>query len=144
MINYTYDPNDFNFINRKFSIAYVINLIKTNQLIVFECDWSTRKCNLFVESIILRIPLEPFYLDHTNGYYKIINGSNRISALKLIIIDKLRFENFEYLRYLNGSNFDKLSRQYQRRITETDLNFHIIEAGTPQFIVDNIAKRVSH
>lgn len=141
--NYVYDPCDFNFIKRYFSIQKIIDFVNNNQLILDESEWSLRKCSLFIESILIRIPLNPLYLDNTNGYYKIISGRNRIFALKLIMIDCYKLEGLEFLTDLNNLTFLNLTRKYQRRILESDLTVYIIEPGTPQFIIDNISRRIN-
>ena len=141
--NYDYDPYNFNFISREFSVEGIIRLFNHKKLNIDEYEWSTRQCSLFIESILIIIPLEPFYLDRTKEEYKIISGHKRLSALKLIILDSCKLQGLEILTDLNNLTFQQLSRKYQRRILETCFLFHIIEAGTPQFIVDNISKRIS-
>ena len=139
---FVYEPEEFNFIYRQFSVESIIRLFNQNKLILNECKWSTRKCSLFIESILTRIPLDFFYVDHTSEQYKIISGSNRLSAIKLIVLESYKLEGLEFLTELNGLTFQQLSRKYQRRILETNLHFHLIEPGTPPDIVDNISRRI--
>ena len=68
---FVYEPEEFNFIYRQFSVESIIRLFNQNKLILNECKWSTRKCSLFIESILTRIPLDFFYVDHTSEQYKI-------------------------------------------------------------------------
>ena len=89
---FVYEPEEFNFIYRQFSVESIIRLFNQNKLILNECKWSTRKCSLFIESILTRIPLDFFYVDHTSEQYKIISGSNRLSAIKLIFLDSYKLE----------------------------------------------------
>ena len=139
---FIYNPEEFNFSCRLFSVESFIRLFNQNHLILDECIWSTKRCSLFIESILIRIPLNLFYIDRTSGKYKIISGSNRLSAIKLIILESYRLEGLEFLTELNGLTFQQLSRKYQRRILETDLSIHFIEPGTPPGIVDNISRRI--
>ena len=139
---FVYEPEEFNFIYRQFSVESIIRLFNQNKLILNECKWSTRKCSLFIESILTRIPLDFFYVDHTSEQYKIISGSNRLSAIKLIVLDSYKLEGLDFLTELNNLNFQQLSKRYQQRILETNLHFHLIEPGTPPDIVDNISRRI--
>ena len=80
---FIYEPEEFNFSCRLFCVESVIRLFNQKKLILDECKWYTRKCSLFIESILTRIPLDFFYVDHTSEQYKIISGSNRLSACLL-------------------------------------------------------------
>ena len=139
---FIYEPEEFNFSCRLFCVESVIRLFNQKKLILDECKWSTRKCSLFIESILIRIPLDFFYIDRTSEQYKIISGSNRLFAIKLIVLESYKLEGLEFLTELNGLTFQQLSRKYQRRILETDLRIHFIEPGTPSIIVDNISERI--
>ena len=139
---FIYEPEEFNFSCRLFCVESVIRLFNQKKLILDECKWSTRKCSLFIESILIRIPLDFFYIDRTSEQYKIISGSNRLSAIKLILLESCKLEGLEFLTELNGLTFQELSRKYQRRILETDLRIHFIEPGTPSIIIDNISERI--
>ncbi|MDE5069530.1 MAG: hypothetical protein O4752_10425 [Trichodesmium sp. St4_bin8_1] len=97
---------------------------------------------IFIESILVRIPTIPLYLENTGNYYKVLDGNGRLFSLKLLLVNQYNFGEFDYLTELNNLKFYQLSRKYQRRILETDLTIHIIELGTPQFIVHNIRKRL--
>ena len=139
---FIYEPEEFNFSCRLFCVESVIRLFNQKKLILDECKWSTRKCSLFIESILIRIPLDFFYIDRTSEQYKIISGSNRLFAIKLIVLESYKLEGLEFLTELNGLTFQQLSRKYQRRILETDLRIHFIEPGTPSIIIDNISERI--
>ena len=139
---FIYEPEEFNFSYRQFCVESVIRLFNQKKLILDECKWSTRKCSLFIESILIRIPLDFFYIDRTSEQYKTISGSNRLFAIKLIVLESYKLEGLEFLTELNGLTFQQLSRKYQRRILETNLHFHLIEPGTPPSIVDNISRRI--
>ena len=139
---FIYEPEEFNFSCRLFCVESIIRLFNENKLILDECRWSTKRCSLFIESILIRIPLDLFYIDRTSEKYKIISGSNRLSAIKLIILESYKLEGLEFLTELNGLTFQQLSRRYQRRILETNIRIHFIDPGTPPDIVDNISRRI--
>jgi hypothetical protein len=139
---FIYNPEEFNFSCRLYSVESFVRLFNQNKLIFEECRWSTRQCSLFIESLLIRIPLDVFYIDRTSEKYKIISGSNRLSAIKLILLESYKLEGLEFLTELNGLTFQQLSRKYQRRILESDLRIHFINPGTPANIVDNISRRI--
>lgn len=55
----------------------------------------------------------------------------------------LELEGLEYLKEFNGYTFEKLPRQYYRRIRETQITIYTVEKGTPDDIVFNIFKRIN-
>ena len=66
----------------------------------------------------MRIPLPAFYFDATDeDEWLIIDGLQRVSTLKEFVVDKsLKLQELEFFPELNGCNYDKLPRMFQRRI----------------------------
>lgn len=138
----SYEPYNFNFSYRLISVDDIISLYNQKKLIIDKGEWSNLKCSLFIESILIRIPLDFFYINRTLEPYKIISGHNRLYAIKLIILESCKLEGLEFLSEMNGLTFHQLSRQYQRRILEANLHIQFIDPGTPPNIVQNIFTRI--
>ena len=56
---------------------------------------------------------------------------------------KLRLNGLEFLTELNGKTFDKLHRQYQRRIEECPVTVYMIKPGTPEDVKYSVFRRIN-
>lgn len=107
--------------------------------------WSKVAQSRLIESILVRIPLPSFYIDASNeDEWLIVDGLQRLSTLKSFVLDKnLKLTGLEYLTELNDKGFDELSRNYQRRIEETEIIINSIEQHTPENVKFHIFKRIN-
>lgn len=95
--------------------------------------WSKQAQSRLIESILIRLPIPAFYFDATNDeHWQVVDGLQRLSAIKNFVVDKtLRLQGLEFLKELDGSNFDDLPRAFQRRIDEFSTSVYLIKPGTP-------------
>ena len=111
---FIYNPEEFNFSCRLFSVESFIRLFNQNHLILDECRWSTRQCSLFIESILIRIPLDLFYIDRTSEKYKIIREENIQEDYKYSILNKYNFIQLSDDFVILDAHYSRYNSKYKK------------------------------
>lgn len=107
--------------------------------------WDNTRQSRLIESLLLRVPLPVFYMaaDRDNKW-QVVDGLQRLYSIKSFVLDKrLKLRGMEYLSQFEKNDYDDLPRDMRRRIDETQLAFHVIDAGTPPEVMFNVSKRVN-
>ncbi len=106
--------------------------------------WSDQNKSRLIESLLLRIPIPVFYVAaNVDDTWAVVDGVQRFSTISNFINNGFKLRNLEYLTQFDGSNFESLPRNFQRRIFETQLVVHVIKHGTPDEVKFNIFHRIN-
>ena len=105
--------------------------------------WDNRHMSLFIESIIVRIPVMPIWIRiDGNDDFTIVDGVKRIKALHRFLSDGWRLSDLDYVFDLNDKSYAELPRSVQRRILETPVQIYYICPGTDIQEAVNISNRI--
>lgn len=156
-----FDPKDIKIIVEPKTIDHLVSRLRYNEI-----DMNTefqRKGNLWkpdvqsrlIESILLRLPLPPFYFDaDDDSKWLVVDGLQRLWSIKNFIVNSelkdvesppMVLNGLEILTDYNGKNitYDKLNRTMQRRILETPITAYLIQPGTPKNVKYNVFRRIN-
>lgn len=150
-VMYPFNPTDIDIVVEPKSLDALIKRIQHNEIDMntdFQRHaelWDNRKMSRLIESILIRFPLPAFYFDASDeNNWLIVDGLQRLSTIRKFVLDKkLRLNGLEFLTELNGKTFDKLHRQYQRRIEECPVTVYMIKPGTPDDVKYSVFRRIN-
>lgn len=109
--------------------------------------WSTKNKSLFIESVILNIPIPSIYLsEDSKGTLIVIDGRQRLSTLFEFMEDKFKLTGLTILNRLNGKKFSKLTGEYAKyrtKIEDRSLHISKLRYGTSDTFVIETFERVN-
>ncbi len=111
--------------------------------------WSLKDKSLFIESIILNIPIPSIYLsEDSKGNLIVIDGRQRLSTLFEFMDGKKGFklQGLSILRELNGYKFSKLlgdKEKFRSKIEDRSLHIAKLRYGTDETFIIETFERVN-
>lgn len=167
-INDQLDDSDFTEINDSNESIYPVNYskeidIKEDRFTVFELlrkiqgekvimnpefqrklVWKQQQKSQFIESIILNVPLPPFYFKKDlDGKFIIVDGLQRTSTLQSFLNNEFSLQGLNALRELNDSYFRDLDEALRTRIEDKSLLIYVVQPSVPMVVVYDIFNRIN-
>lgn len=79
--------------------------------------WNVEKQSKLIESFIMNVPIPPIFLyEKDYSVYEVMDGLQRISAIKDFYEDKYELQGLEIWPELNGRNYSRLPEQVKKGI----------------------------
>lgn len=106
--------------------------------------WDKKHQSELIESVLVGIPIPLIYLfEDENGIRQIIDGKQRITALKRFINNQFALTDLSMLPDLKGKKYQDISPLLQAKIEDYQLHSYVIQSPTPEFVKFNIFERVN-
>lgn len=110
--------------------------------------WDNGRKSRLIESILLRIPLPVFYFSaDRKGILSVVDGLQRLTAIKEFMENKLPLQDLEYLDDCEGCTYNKgkkiLDDRLFRRFNLTQITINVIDAQSPTKVKYDIFRRLN-
>ncbi|HBA9857408.1 TPA: DUF262 domain-containing protein, partial [Escherichia coli] len=106
--------------------------------------WDRKHQSELIESILMGIPIPLIYLfEDENGVRQIIDGKQRISALKRYVNNEFSLTDLSMLPDLRGKKFSDIPPLLQAKLEDCQLHSYVIQPPTPEYVKFNIFERVN-
>jgi hypothetical protein len=80
--------------------------------------WNTLKQSTLIESFLLNLPVPPIYLtEQSGGIYSVIDGRQRLTAIRLFFEDSFSLGRLEELPELEGYKFSDLPQELRSALS---------------------------
>jgi hypothetical protein len=137
----------------KQSIFEVLRKFKRKQF-VFDPDfqrsnkaWKPEQKSMFIESLILNLPLPPFYFNKDKeGRFVVIDGLQRLTAIIDFFSGHHTLTGLMALPWLNGYTIDKLRVDYESvvaKIEDKNVLYYSIMPSVPMAVIYDIFRRIN-
>jgi hypothetical protein len=156
-----FNPNDININIVTRTIGQLVDMLRYDEILIPPYQrlpnlWKIKQKSLFVESLILNLPIPLFYFDETEDKkWRVIDGLQRISTLEHFVLggtkdatltgnkSALRLDDLEFKTEFNGMSWEELPRDIQRRIEVCLVTINLIQKGTPEEVKYSIFSRIN-
>ena len=137
-------PADVVIDSRRFQIQTLVESLQNQEILIPICyHWPQKEESRFIESILLRVPLGPIYLEELDdGRYGVIDGAKRMNAILHMLCQQRKFCSLAYYSRYNDMYVKQLEKHHQRRVLETSLMIHAIGKNVPQAVKDDLVMRL--
>ena len=107
-------------------------------------DWTNAQKSTFIEGLLFGsiVNLKGLLQINYDGNYLIIDGTQRIRAIKEFLANEFRLEGMEILTELNGKLYSELDAYIQANIEDTEMDFECITLSTDRKIVTYLISKL--
>jgi hypothetical protein len=131
--------------DRHYFLDYLCDRIEKSKIdFIPVLDWDNGVKSRLIESMIYRQSISDFYFDcRDNDNWKVIDGVKRLSVINSFFKNEFSLSNLDYLHRIEGLNFSKLERNYQKIIEEYPISCFLFEKGVSDTVILNTVRNIN-
>ncbi len=129
-----------------FTIRELMQRMDDGQLIgkrVQRKRWNEQKQIRFVESVLSGIPIASFYFNGAYPQWTVLDGVERIHAIRRYVNDEFQLHDLELLSKVYNGYFSDLLPSVKRRFINTSLMGYVLTTELPKEVLNSIFKRLN-
>ncbi len=134
----------------QYAINYISDMIRSEYIDLspeFQRNevWSDiTKKSLFIESLLLNIPIPIFYAyENEDGHLSIIDGKQRLSTIRDYLKGKFTLKNVKYLKEYIGLTYEQLPERVKLDFNRYQCQFYLLHYATPKRYLFDIFMRIN-
>lgn len=134
----------------QYAIDYICKLIATEYLDLSpefqrnEVWQDVKKRSLFIESILLNIPIPIFYAySNDDERLSIIDGKQRLSTIRDFSKNKFSLSHLHHLAQFNGMTYAELPEKVRSNFDRYQCSFYVLNYRTPKRYIFDIFMRIN-
>lgn len=148
-----YNPEKIRVEPRNFPLKQIYDMIYSHDLELnpdFQRNlvWDDFRKSRLIESILLRIPLPMFYFSQDDeGVLFVVDGLQRLNAVKEFMDNKLVLKGLEYLSQFEGKTYSapgmSIDDKHRRWFNMTQISVNVIDPQSPSRVKYDIFRRLN-
>jgi hypothetical protein len=105
--------------------------------------WTNKQKSLLIESLLLNVPVPPvFFYENDLARYEVMDGQQRLNAIKEFLDNSFKLRGLEVLSSLNGRSYLQLTPRVKRSLDRASISAIVVlqesqgrlkRAGTSQY-----------
>ena len=110
-------------------LPQIVDLVGGNGKVTLQPDyqrrgrWNDKKKSLLIESMLLNMPVPPIYLyENAAARYEVMDGQQRINAIREFVSNRLRLSGLQILPRLNGLKHEDCPERVLRALDRASVS----------------------
>ena len=105
--------------------------------------WDDHARSLLIESFLLNLPVPPIYLSEESTSYKVIDGKQRLTAIRNFFRNDFKLQGLDYLKEFEGMTRDMLPEEQRHKLDFRPLRTVIVQRNTNELLTRTVFRRLN-
>lgn len=140
---------EIDYTTRDYSIDFLVQKFREDEFYIpdayqREFIWDDTKKSLFIESVLLGLPIPlMFFSDTEDGRCEIIDGAQRTQTLEAFMNNDFKLIELKKLKSINGFTYDDIPEYFMKKFDKTNIRVVALSDETTLDIRQEIFTRIN-